>query len=178
MARQKVLCTLAACAACVLIPAAAASAACSGSDSAPSAATLSQAKSATLCLINQARTRRGLSSLDNASSLARAAAAHSRDMVSRDFFSHTSPAGSTMQQRIDRAGYMDGASRWSVGETIAWGAGSQATPGSIVRSWLKSPPHRAILLQARFDDVGIGIALGAPEGGDGATFTGDFGARG
>jgi uncharacterized protein YkwD len=47
-----------------------------------------------------------------------------------------------------------------------------------VRSWLRSPGHRAILLDGRYDDVGIGIALGAPVGGGGATFTGDFGQRG
>jgi uncharacterized protein YkwD len=129
-------------------------------------------------LINEARSKRGLGELDSASALTRAAAAHSRDMVSHDFFSHTSPAGATMQQRIDRAGYFNGASRWSAGETIAWGSGSLASPAAIVRSWLRSPPHRAILLQSKFDDVGIGIAIGAPDGGDGATFTGDFGARG
>ena len=55
---------------------------------------------------------------------------------------------------------------------------ASATPASIVRSWLRSPGHRAILLDGRYDDVGIGIALGAPVGGSGATFTGDFGERG
>ena len=65
-----------------------------------------------------------------------------------------------------------------MGETIAWGSGGRATPASIVRSWLNSPGHRAILLDGRYKDLGVGIALGAPGHGDGATFTGDFGARG
>jgi uncharacterized protein YkwD len=47
-----------------------------------------------------------------------------------------------------------------------------------VHSWLTSPGHRAILLDGRYKDVGVGVALGAPGHGDGATFTGDFGARG
>jgi hypothetical protein len=34
------------------------------------------------------------------------------------------------------------------------------------------------LLDGRYKDVGVGIALGAPGRGGGATFTGDFGARG
>jgi uncharacterized protein YkwD len=84
----------------------------------------------------------------------------------------------TPAQRINRAGYLGGTSTWTVGETIAWGRGGSASPASIVRSWLQSPPHRAILLDARYHDVGIGIAAGVPKGGGGATFTGDFGARG
>jgi uncharacterized protein YkwD len=177
MARHHVLCTVAVCFACLLGAVAAASA-CTGAGSAPSRATLGRAQSATLCLINAARTQRGLSRLGPTEALARAAGAHSHEMAVRDFFSHNSPGGLTPAQRIDRAGYLGGASRWTVGETIAWGTGSSASPASIVRSWLRSPPHRAILLSGRFHDVGIGIAVGAPQGGSGATFTGDFGARG
>jgi uncharacterized protein YkwD len=47
-----------------------------------------------------------------------------------------------------------------------------------VRSWLRSPGHRAILLDGRYHDLGVGIALGAPGRDGGATFTGDFGSRG
>jgi uncharacterized protein YkwD len=177
MSRQHVLCTVAICAACLLVPVASASA-CAGAGTAPREATLARAQSATLCLINSARVQRGLSRLGAAAALARAASAHSREMAVRDFFSHNSPGGLTPAQRIDRAGYLHGVSRWKVGETIAWGTGSSASPASIVRSWLQSPPHRAILLNGRYDDVGIGIAVGAPQGGGGATFTGDFGARG
>jgi uncharacterized protein YkwD len=132
-----------------------------------------------VCLINQARGNNGLGALRATSSLERAAAAPSRAMVRRAFFAHDSPSGSTPKQRIDRAGYFDGASSWAMGETIAWGSGGRATPASIVRSWLQSPGHRAILLDGRYHDLGVGIAIGAPgrEGG-GATFTGDFGARG
>jgi len=131
-----------------------------------------------VCVINQARADHGLGALRTTDSLARAAAAHSRDMVLHDFFAHDSPTGSTPKERIDRAGYFDGAASWAMGETIAWGTGSRATPAAIVRSWLRSPGHRAILLDGRYRDLGVGIALGAPGQADGATFTGDFGARG
>jgi uncharacterized protein YkwD len=99
-------------------------------------------------------------------------------MVLHGFFAHDSPTGSTPKERIDRAGYFDGARSWALGETIAWGSGGRATPAAIVRSWLRSPGHRAILLDGRYRDLGIGIALGAPGQAGGATFTGDFGARG
>jgi uncharacterized protein YkwD len=177
MARHHVLSTVAICAACFVVPVASA-AACAGAGTAPDPATVARAQSATLCLINAARSERGLSALGATASLARAAAAHSHDMAVRDFFSHDSPGGLTPAQRIDRAGYLDGASTWRIGETIAWGSGSSASPSAIVRSWLRSPPHRAIVLDGRYQDVGIGIAVGAPQGGGGATFTGDFGARG
>jgi uncharacterized protein YkwD len=153
--------------------------ACTGSRARPTHATLSRARHATLCLINRARAQHGLGKLRRAALLDRAAAAHSRDMVRRDFFSHNSPGGSTPSQRIDHTGYLNGAHSWAIGETIAWGTGRLATPASIVRGWLHSPEHRAILLDGRFHDLGIGVAVGAPsEGGRGATFTGDFGARG
>jgi uncharacterized protein YkwD len=177
MARQRLPLTLAACAACLLGPAAVASA-CDNASSPPTRATIDDARSATLCLINEARAKRGLGRLGTTSSLARAASAHSRDMAANDFFSHDSPGGSTPKARIAAAGYLAGASSWAIGETIAWGSGGLASPSSIVRSWLRSPGHRAILLDGRYDDVGIGIALGAPAGGSGATFTGDFGQRG
>jgi uncharacterized protein YkwD len=138
---------------------------------------LAQAQSATVCLINSARRQHGLGRLGTASSLARAASSYSADMADGGFFSHQSPGGSTPQMRISHVGYLSGASGWAIGETIAWGSGSLASPAAIVRSWLNSPGHRAILLSGTFRDVGIGIALSAPGGASGATFTGDFGVR-
>jgi uncharacterized protein YkwD len=177
MARQRLPLTLAACAACLLGPAAVASA-CDDASTPPTRATVARARSATLCAINEARAKRGLPRLETAGSLTEAASSHSRSMVANDFFSHESPSGTTPKARIAAAGYLDGASSWAIGETIAWGSGAMASPSSIVRSWLRSPGHRAILLDGRYDEVGIGIALGAPNGGSGATFTGDFGKRG
>ncbi len=177
MARHRTLCIVAASLVCSLMLAATASA-CPGSRSRPSPASLDRAVRATVCLINEARAEHGLGALRRTGALAKAASAHSRDMVVHGFFAHDSPTGSTPKERIDRAGYFDGASSWAMGETIAWGSGGRATPSSIVRSWLKSPGHRAILLDGRYKDLGVGIALGAPGRGDGATFTGDFGARG
>jgi uncharacterized protein YkwD len=171
------LCTVAVAVACLLVPAGIASA-CDGARSRPTQTTLDRAVDATICLINQARSQHALGALRLRGLLERAATAHSRDMVRRDFFSHDSPSGTTPQQRIDRTGYLTGARSWAVGETIAWGTGGYATPSSIVRGWLNSPGHRAILLDGRYRDLGVGIAIGAPSGGGGgATFTGDFGMR-
>lgn len=125
----------------------------------------------TICLINATRARHGLARLQRATPLLRAAGEHSRDMVRRRFFSHVTPEGETPLQRIDRAGFRG----QTVGETIAWA--TDATPRTVVRMWMQSPPHRQVLLDCSYRTVGIGIALGAPEtGAGGATFTANLGS--
>jgi uncharacterized protein YkwD len=97
-------------------------------------------------------------------------------MVRRHYFSHVSLSGSTFLQRIKRTGYLRRARSWSAGENIAWGSGGYATPRSIVRAWMNSPPHRENILNGRFREIGLGVARGAPRGG-GATYVNEFGYR-
>jgi uncharacterized protein YkwD len=99
-------------------------------------------------------------------------------MVRHHYFAHVSPSGSTVTERVKKAGYLHGARRHTIGENIAWGSGSAAAPAAIVQAWMNSPPHRAIILTAAFRDVGVGIAAGAPQGGPGQTYTLDVGRRG
>ena len=135
------------------------------------------APTATVCLINAERRARGLAPLVANARLGRAARRHAADMVARDFFSHVSPSGSSFADRLRRVGYVRGCA-WSGGETLAWGAGSQATPASRVRGWMNSPPHRAILLNAGYREVGIGVVRGSPtNAGAAATYVGEFGRR-
>jgi uncharacterized protein YkwD len=156
-----------------LVPATAAAKSCSYADSAPSRSTVSRAQSATLCLVNIERRKRGLPSLKSDAKLRRAAAGHSRDMVRRRYFDHTTPSGKTPGDRARAAGY-----NWStVGENIAWGGGRFATPRSIVRMWMNSPGHKANILGSSYRDAGSGVAAGVPPGGDGGTYTLLFGAR-
>jgi uncharacterized protein YkwD len=133
---------------------------------------------ATLCFINVVRSRHGLSTLRLSSRLSSAARRHSRDMVRRGYFAHSTPEGSTPADRIRATGYLSGPRRWLVGETLAWWRGS-ATPATIVVAWMHSPPHRKVLLDPVFRKVGIGVVLGTPPapGRGGATYTADFGAR-
>lgn len=135
---------------------------------------------AILCLVNAERTSRGLRALRSNSALARAAARHSGDMVRRKYFSHDSPSGSSMLDRVRASGFIPRRGTWIVGENLAYGSGSLARPGAIVRSWMASPGHRANILQPRFRLMGIGIARGVPVRGvsGGATYTTNFGARG
>ncbi|MEA2358592.1 MAG: hypothetical protein QOI62_1852 [Solirubrobacteraceae bacterium] len=178
MSRPRLLWAAALFSAALLGPATAAAARCSGATARPTAATLARQAAATLCLVNDARAAHGLAPLRAVPALARAARAHAQEMVRADVFSHTGIDGSTPSQRITRTGYLGGASSWKVGETIAWGSGRQAAPAAIVRGWLRSAEHRAILLDGRYRDLGVGIALGAPGlSGSAATVTADLGAR-
>ena len=160
------------------VTARAAQTACPAAATTPSPDNVAQLKSTTLCLVNIERTSRGLKRLRGNARLDRAAGGHSQDMVRRDFFDHTSPGGSTVGDRIKEAGYLSGARSYAFGENIAWGTGSLGTPLSIVRSWMKSPGHRANILNARFAELGVGVAIGAPGQDDGATYTTAFGAKG
>lgn len=86
-------------------------------------------------------------------SLARAAAAHSDDMVAGNFFSHTGSNGSSVGDRVTAAGYA-----WrSVGENIAAGQPSVAV---VVDGWMKSEGHCANLMNAAFRDIGVACVAG------------------
>jgi uncharacterized protein YkwD len=152
---------------------------CAGADLQPTADNLSQIAQATLCLLNLERGASSLPALSEQAQLTQASAAYSADMVARQFFEHVSPDGKTLVNRLTATGFLGTASTWAVGENIAWGTGSLATPRSIVVAWMNSAGHRANILEPMFREIGLGIALGVPAQGlgDGATYTTDFGMR-
>ncbi|HWT93418.1 MAG TPA: CAP domain-containing protein [Solirubrobacteraceae bacterium] len=161
-----------------IVPASAAHAAsCAGADSSPHDLTVSQARAATVCLLNVERGRRGLAPLRHNDGLALAGQRHARDMVRRRYFSHVSRAGTPFSTRIKRTGYLRGAGRALLGENLAWGSGRLATPRQIVRTWMRSPGHRANILKPAFREVGIGVVRARPAGTNGATYAAEFGRR-
>ncbi len=154
---------------------------CANTNLKPTRANLELVRAAVLCLHNRERARHGLPRLRENPLLRRAAERHTDNMVSERFFDHTSPSGSTMLDRIRRTGYTKRARSWALGENIAWGSGSFATAAQIHRSWMKSPGHRANILERSFREIGIGIESGLPvrlsAAQSGATYTTDFGVR-
>ena len=103
-------------------------------------------------------------------------------MIRRNYFDHTTPSGTDFATRILRDGYVQRNAGWSLGENIAYGTGSFATPRNIMVAWMQSPGHRANILRRSFKEIGVGIAVGVPGGlhaGEqaGATYTTDFGAK-
>ena len=151
--------------------------ACPSSTATPQSANVDQIERTVLCLVNRERTSRGLRSLTADPKLAVAAASHSRDMVRRSYFSHQSPGGGTMSDRIRATGWFSGARSYAFAENLAWGTGSLASPQHIVQSWMRSPGHRRNILGGRYEELGVGIALGAPGRNGGATYTTNFGAK-
>ena len=47
-----------------------------------------------------------------------------------------------------------------VGEVIAWSSRRRTSARSIVRRWMQSPGHRAVLLDGRFRRIGVGASRG------------------
>jgi uncharacterized protein YkwD len=149
---------------------------CADADIAPDADNVDEVRAAILCLHNQIRAERGLPLLRENAKLRRAALGHSSDMVSRGFFEHTTPNGVTMVQRIQAARYTSPRFGWALGENLAWGTGSLATPRLIMKAWMDSPGHRANVVKRAYREIGIGVVAGVPSDRDsGATYTADFG---
>src|SRR5215217_1443821 len=117
--------------------AAAAPGACAAATSSPADTGPAQLEDTVLCLVNRERTSRGLSRLRSNGKLDRASRAHSRHMVNAKFFAHDSPSGASVLERVKRRGYRSAGGLF-VGENIAWGSGSYATPRSIVDGWMRS----------------------------------------
>jgi uncharacterized protein YkwD len=80
-----------------------------------------------------------------------AAASHSQDMATRNFFDHRSPDGRHVRDRVNTGQF-----RWKmVGENIA--AGARSAPEAL-QDWLDSPPHCENLMEPAFTDVGVSCA--------------------
>ena len=137
------------------------------------------ARKATLCAINVEREHRGLRPLRFDDHQQKAAARHNRIMVEKRCFSHQCAGERDLVGRFIAAGYLPCNCYWAVAENIAWGVGGTSTPRSIVNAWMKSSAHRINILNPRFDEAGVGVNRGSPEGGgQAATFTMDFGFKG
>jgi uncharacterized protein YkwD len=119
---------------------------------------LAARRAAVACLVNRARATAGLRGFRGHRSLSRAAGRHARDMARSRFFGHQRIGGPSLRTRARRAGWRSG----RLGEAIAYGCGGSAKPAAIVRAWLSSAPHRAILLSGDMSRMGVGVARRAP----------------
>ena len=155
----------------------AAAAGCANADARPAKTSRSALSRAVRCLVNAERRARGLPALGADGRLARAARRHGSDMVARRYFSHVTPEGADVHDRLRKAGYLKSGRSWAVGENLAWLGGSRATPRRIVRAWMGSPSHRRNILTGGFRGVGIGVVRNHPGGRGGATYVAEFGSR-
>ena len=151
---------------------------CDNANLMPEGDNLGAIEAATLCLINGERDDAGMRALRTDAKLEKAAKRHSRAMVDRGFFDHVGLNGSDPVDRIRAAGYIPDSGSWTIGENLAWGTGSLATPKGIVAAWMRSQGHRENILRRSYKEIGFGIVLGNPRSnsGSGATYTTTFGA--
>ncbi|HEY7953443.1 MAG TPA: CAP domain-containing protein [Solirubrobacteraceae bacterium] len=161
--------------------ASAAPARCANTGLQPTRSNLAAIDAATFCLIEQIRVAHHLHPLHFNRPLQGVAAGQAHDMVAGDYFGDDSISGLTPMQRILATPYPSHAKRVNSAQNIGWATGPFATPAAMVAAWMNSPPHRAIILTARFRDVGVGVTPAAPsslaQGLSGATYTLEFGER-
>ncbi len=153
---------------------------CPNADLAPTTANVALARAATSCLLNRERAAHGMRPLVVSAALLRVAQTHSRDMVARHYFQHDTLHGLGVIARLLSSGYARGSQRYELGEALGYNYDDKVTPARMILQLLSSPLHRAKLLGARFENVGIGIVAAPPflfAGHGGATYTFDVGLR-
>ena len=136
-----------------------------GTQPAPAAAaglTVSGAELEMVTLLNAQRRSHGLRNIRVDPRLMTIARARSTNMATYHYFSHTQPDGRTAFSYLRSAGV-----QWhAAGEIIAWNTHSTFADSAIRArdGWLASAGHRAIVLSAEYNYVGIGLAVDASNG--------------
>ena len=102
--------------------------------------------------VNRVRRAYGLPRLRPSLRISFIAALHATDMARYRFMSHSSSNGTPFNTRIRMV-----ENARVVGETLAALEG-RATGRRVVRSWMRSPSHRAQVLNPRYRRIGVGRA--------------------
>ena len=114
-------------------------------------ATAAEAEGVLLGWLNEERAQRGIPMLEPEPALAAAARSWSGEMLARGRVAHVSPDGRGPEHRAREAGY----SARMLGEVLASGS----TLREAHEALLASPAHKAGMLDPRFTEAGIGVAI-------------------
>ena len=101
-------------------------------------------------LVNKERNAAGLSALTENSRLSEVAQAKAEDMMKNGYFSHTSPVYGSPFEMMKTFGIAYS----SAGENIAKG---QKTPAAVMSGWMNSSGHKANILNASYEQIGVGF---------------------
>ncbi len=104
-------------------------------------------------LLNAQRARKGLAPVTRSQKLTAAAAGHASNMATRGYFSHTSPNGRSVGDRVDRQGY----NYCVVNENLSYGRKNLA---NVINAWMNSPGHRRNILNPKVTEFGVAQAPG------------------
>lgn len=120
--------------------------------------------------MNRERAARGLRPLRLNGRLSLAAMDRAGDMFRHRYFDHVAPDGTEPFVWMTRRGYRYRAA----GENLAVGYRGSG----VVSGWMRSPGHRANVLGAEFDEVGLAVVPGSPTRGyRGPTVVALYGSR-
>ena len=119
---------------------------------------LSSLEQATVDAINRERSSRNLDPLAVDPVLMELARDHAKDMIERNYFSHTTPEGKTFKMRLQEKGI---ALNWT-GENFYATASPEDKVVEVTMQWLMGDPsHRRNILNASYRKVGVGMAKSA-----------------
>jgi len=104
-------------------------------------------------LMNAKRTEAGLQPLTMDNTLVQVARYKSNDMIQNNFFDHTNPDGTKWTNWLQAIGYK----YTTTGENIAY---NTSDPVELFNQWWNSPGHRANMMNASYNKVGIGVIYG------------------
>ncbi|MBN1879210.1 CAP domain-containing protein [bacterium] len=114
-------------------------------------------------LVNVERRQSGLPPLEMDEGLARTAFQHAVDMINRSYFDHISPDGETPDQRI--ALHHRGILITATGENI-WlrecsedAVSTRELARRMVHDWMESPMHKANILYASYNILGVSVVI-------------------
>ena len=102
-------------------------------------------------LVNKQRAYNGLPTLKANWEVSRVARYKSQDMIDKHYFAHQSPTFGSPFNMMENFGIRFSAA----GENIAYG---QRTPEEVMNSWMNSPGHRSNILNATYNQIGVGVA--------------------
>jgi uncharacterized protein YkwD len=109
---------------------------------------------------NIERVKANLPAIELDPKLSGVAQGHSNDMKENNYFSHTSPDGDTLTERLSIADYLYSVAGENIARSNAFGksANANAVGKYFVGLWMNSTGHRDTMLDERFNKVGIGIS--------------------
>jgi uncharacterized protein YkwD len=140
-----------------------------------------QASLPLIAAINGLRRARGLPTVRTSPALSRAAVAHVRALAAGGLFTHDWDDGTPFATWIQRYYPPVAGASWLAGENLVW-ATDRLDPAQAIAAWLASPPHRRILLERSWRELGVGTVLaqeapGAYAGRNVVIVAADFGTR-
>jgi uncharacterized protein YkwD len=129
-------------------------------------ASIADQEEAMRCMHNYARRKARRGKLNEVGKLSDSAGNKARDILACGDFSHYA-CGRDFLYWFEQLDYVLSGC-WRAGENIAWGNGEFGTVRKIMRSWLRSPGHRANIIAGDFDQFGVGLRIGNLNGAEGA----------